>query len=364
MNKSGVSKSTVHEYYRKYMNHNYLYIFLAFLLGIGGCKKEDIDSFDVVRRISIYDSIYSDKNDILGPVTDMEIYNHILVTKHSKDDHYFSFIDTDQGKLCRKWGTKGRGPGEYIQLGPGFTVLDSQLVILDGAKKEINYVPIADILEKNDSSIQVKKESYPYTKDFRPNTLNILKNKKIALGYFKEGRFGILDSVNNPRDGNFDYPFPYENVKGIDRGTVFQSKIKSSNLQERFVIFTLNSDVFEIYHVGDTAIRQVFVSPFHAMPIVQKRGKRYSVDYRRSIAGLMKMAVSDDLVCFTYSSATDEDAGRLGKASDEILCFDWDGKKVVKYILPFPVSAFCIDKDYIYGVRYQENECVYYRFKM
>ena len=55
---------------------------------------------------------------------------------------------------------------------------------------------------------------------------------------------------------------------------------------------------------------------------------------------------------------------RQGGVSNEVLCFDWMGNKVRKYILPFPINAFCVDEHYLYGMREYEDESVLYRFPL
>lgn len=61
--------------------------------------------------------------------------------------HIFSFIDVNGKKIIKRLGKRGRGPGEYLQIGTGFTVCGSKLVFLDAMQKEINYVSISDVIE-------------------------------------------------------------------------------------------------------------------------------------------------------------------------------------------------------------------------
>jgi hypothetical protein len=297
----------------------------------------------------------------------MEIIDNIIVTKSINDDHFFAFIDVDKGKLITKWGVRGQGPGEYIQIAIRFNVLDNRLIFLDNAKKEINYVPLSAILE-HDSTAKIVKEPYPYIADFRPRHITFVGDKKIAAGAFKEGHFGIIDSENNIVANPFDFPFAYKEITGIYRGSTFQSIIKSNNKQRKFAISSLYSDIFEIYQVNDTNIVRTYLSPFKYIPQITKKPRGntiYAVDYINSIAGLLRMAVSEDFVCFAYSSKSYEESANSDHESNEILCFDWNGEKVKKYILPFPIHDFCIDKNHIYGLRYfDDNETVIYRFNM
>ncbi len=345
------------------MKYTFSLLFCVLCTSCNHSDKIAIDTFDVVDNIVKYDSIFSDKNEPMGVITGMEVYGNILITKHMLDEYQFSFIDTDNGNLRSRWGCVGDAPDEFIDFGSGFTISDSQLVFLCNAKKEINYASLYDILQKNDT-INVKKESYPYTVDFRPVDLNILNGNKIAIGSFKEGRFGVLDSTNSIINTFGDYPFHYDEVNGVFRGMAFQSKIKSNANLNKFVIVTLASDIFEIYQLSDTTISKTYVSPFNHIPTICKKGRYYDVDYNKSIAGLMKMSVSKDYICFLFSSLSYNEARKNEKKSDEILCFNWNGEKVKKYILPFPINNFCIDNNYIYGVRTCNEEMIIYRFKL
>jgi hypothetical protein len=346
------------------MKYNYLvFTIIASLLYVSCHKESAIESFNNIEKISEYELIYSDKNDILGDVINIDIIDSIIILKHANDSCYFSLINKNNGKLVSRFGRKGRGPDEYMQIGSGFTFRDSSLVFLDNTKKEINYVLIKDILH-NSKNISVKKEPYPYTASFRPFHLNLINDKKIFVGAFSEGRFGILDSLNNIVNCPFDYPYSFEEIEGLNMGVVFQSTLKSNKKHSKFVILTLISDIFEIYKVNDSNIERVYVSLFNSIPTINHRNNRYYIDSHQSISRLLNMAVSDNLIYFSYSTLSYADARDRDKASDVILSFNWEGQKHKKYLLPFSVNNFCVDENYLYGIRCYNDEIRIYQFKM
>ena len=341
-----------------------LFILSLFLVIFISCKQTTvgIDDFDKVIEITALDSIYADE-EVLAPITDIGIYDGMLIAKHMRDEYHFSLIDMESGKLVQRWGKQGNGPDEYLDFGSNFVIRDSLLIFSEYMKKKINHVSIANVLNGSDS-VNVKQGPYPYTAKFRPARFCFLNDWKLAVGSFGEGRFGVLDSNDSIRNFLFDYPFGYEEIKGIYRGSVFQGDIKSNDKQRKFVISTFASDVFEIYQLADNKIHRTFVSPFANAPQIREKGGRFAVDYDKSIAGFMKMAVSDELICFIYSSLSYTEAAAKGMASREILCFNWKGEKVRKYVLPFPVSNLCVDGRYAYVVRYQDDIAVVYRFEL
>lgn len=172
----------------------YILKILLFLIICDACKRSDIDVFDIVEEITDYDSVYSDKNDVFNRITDMAILDSVLITKHMNDTYHFSFIDVNGKKIIKRLGKRGRGPGEYLQIGTGFTVCGSKLVFLDAMQKEINYVSISDVIE-NKIPYHIEKEAYPYTVDFRPRHMDVINHVKVAVGSLKKGTLVCLIQV-------------------------------------------------------------------------------------------------------------------------------------------------------------------------
>ena len=172
----------------------YILKILLFLIICDACKRSDIDVFDIVEEITDYDSVYSDKNDVFNRITDMAILDSVLITKHMNDTYHFSFIDVNGKKIIKRLGKRGRGPGEYLQIGTGFTVCGSKLVFLDAMQIEINYVSISDVIE-NKIPYHIEKEAYPYTVDFRPRHMDVINHVKVAVGSLKKGTLVCLIQV-------------------------------------------------------------------------------------------------------------------------------------------------------------------------
>ena len=341
-----------------------LFLFTFILLCVSCNKKPiEIDSFDVIEKVTTYDSIFTDKEEPFGTITDMKIFKNVLILEHMNDDFQYSFIDISQKRLLCRWGKIGEGPDEFIDFGSGFFIQDSCMMFSTFAKKEINYVPIKDILNYN-VPINIRKEKFPYNVNFRPRKICPVGDVKIAVGSFEEGLLGVFDTKKERMDTYSDYPFSYDEIQGIYKGSVFQSLVASNGGKDKFVISILASDIFKIFEISGTEIHERYTSSFKHIPPIWEKGGRYTIDYKKSIAGLMKMAASEKYICFTYSNQNYEEASRLEKVSNEVLCFDWTGEKIKKYILPFSISSIGMDNNYIYGIRYIDGETVIYRFKL
>jgi hypothetical protein len=55
---------------------------------------------------------------------------------------------------------------------------------------------------------------------------------------------------------------------------------------------------------------------------------------------------------------------RQDYAVNRILCYDWNGKEIKAYNLPLSINRFCADNNYIYGVKYEEDDTRVYRFAL
>lgn len=333
-----------------------------FFLSCAG-EKERVGSFSSVEKINDFDVIFSDSESPLGVVPCMDIVGNVLVMEHAMDSCQYSFVDVSEKKMLCRWGSIGEGPNEFIDFGSRFFLKDSLLVFSSFAKKELNVVSLSDILNP-DVVPGVKKEPYPYVRDFRPLKICPMDSIKIAVGSFAEGFVGILGQDNEIVGTFGDYPFSYSEVQGIFRGPVFQTLLTTCSSRKRFAVSFLASDIFEIFDASDSDIRCIYTSPFAKIPQIKEKGGRFAMDAEKSSAGLLKMVSSDQYIYFLYSELTYAEVSRRDYSSDEVLCFDWDGNKIKKYILPFPVSCICVGDGFLYGIRLIDDVMNVCRFKI
>lgn len=342
----------------------YCYIYLMLLLLIFSCNRKQensIDKFDNIINLSVSDSLFSDNELPMGTVLSMKNWKDILITCHHADDYRFSFIDSKTGKLITRWGQKGNAPNEFIDFGSDFFIQDSLLVFQSSMKKSINYVSIPAIL-RGAKEVLVKTEIYPYTADFRPLRIVPIGNRKVATGLFKQGVLGVLDENNNIVGTYSDYPFPYE-VEGLYRGTAYQLVLSCNTYRQRLLVSVSHSDVFEIYELDANGLHRVYVNDFNQVPVVQMQDGRLGIDDSKSIGGILELFNTDNFIYLGYSHLSLKEVSLNDYTFDEILCFDWNGNKVKKYNLPFPVSTFCVIDNLLYVTSLEDNNMTIYRLE-
>lgn len=277
----------------------------------------------------------------IGEIQDAIVYhNHLIVnTLGSASGKYFHLIDLESGNIVNSWGNKGRGPGEFINVGRQISIRDSLLFFSDNGAKKIVSLNMDEMLRERTETMS--SNEYPYTRDFRPAKFLAMKDVVICLGAIDKLRFGILDRSQNRIIGHANLYMPHaEEVDGIYVGSVYQSLMQSNPRDELFVISLLASDYFEIFKLEGQLAQRIFVSGDATMPkmlLKPKMGTNYTIDYENSIAGNIGLATNEDRIFFLYSDASYAKYSEKGE-SDHIKCYSWTGEHTEDYTLPFPVS--------------------------
>lgn len=334
-------------------------IFMVLLFASCNTNESGINGISNCIRVYDYDSIFIENK---GMIAGMGIHENTLVIKLEESKYQYMFIDKKTGDFKAEWGSVGKGKNEFLDFGNNFVINDSSLVFMDSNTNNFVYVSLADIIQYHDT-VSIYKDEYPYTEDFRPSSFTLLPNDtKITLGFFSEGRFGILDNKNKIMDLTAEYPFDTDDIPNIYKGTVFQGKIASFG--NHFAIYTVLSDILEIYQLQKDEVKRIFVSDFKHVPEVTERFGRYNIDHKNCIGGINGMSVNKDYIFLLFSEQNYNVYAEKGFISNEILCYDWAGDKIKKYQLPFDVLYFCVDNERIYCVGEVEDHYVCYIFKM
>ncbi len=370
---------------------------------------DSVYSFKNEEKITECDTLYTDDEGRFGEISEMAVFDTLLIFEERGGDALFTLVSTESGEVVGEWGDTLA----YPSLGEGFTILGSEIIFLDLAKHEINYLPIASILEtsrattdvataseeaevttgkanadnatvldtpatsattasttseataadEETTALTLRREPYLYNEEFQPTQVEILDGMRIFEGAFEEGYFGVTDEDGNliPTESAFPFKMRRE-VKGMNRGELYRSIIKAGNpgyINNKFVVQLLHSDAFAIYEVTDDGgIERIYLSPLKYVPQIERNSDKtgYQIDRVRTIEGLKSISLTEGCIAFLYSKNLIfrfEKGGRFKKMR-EILCFSWSGKKLVKYILPCSLTGFSLTEDYIYG--YHTND--------
>ena len=325
-------------------------------------NTEQFSSFDTIHKIDDYEIVFNDSDNPLGRITQIKLADSLIIARTTGDDYFFTVINPNNGEIINRVARRGRADNEYISVSRSYSIDNNHIFFLDVSKKELNSIKLEDFI-KNKNPIS-KKNRYPYNLDFRAMNLCVVNQLIIYRGAFSFGQFGVTDHLGNIINYSSKYPFDCSEIPAQYRGITFQSQIESNNRQSKFVISNMSSDVFEIFNVTGRQIEHTHTNEFNNPPQSIIINGRPTSDDSKNIAGLLDVAVSDSLICFTYSAEPREKWINGDYSTNEIFCFDWQGNKVAKYSLPVAITNFCVDNNYIYGIVDNQTSQKIYKFKL
>jgi hypothetical protein len=329
-------------------------------------KEEKNKNFPKTINLVKYETILNDNNSILLGAH-IEIIDSLAIIREYEGEYQFTFIDLKKKEVIKKWGQKGRGPNEFISLSH-YSVQDGELHFGDPVKKQTVSIAIDSILKKENPKLLFKP--YPYTRDFRPNHMYKLNDKKLVLGSFNKGRIGLLDDQNSIMGTFGEYPFnndPKVNeIRNFFKGSLYQGNLVVNPKNNKFCIINFASDAFEIFQYNDEKIEKVFTSDFSNVPLIKEIRKNVYVVNGKSLAGLVDITATEEYIYISYSDKTLKENVLNSNESNEILCFDWEGNKIAKFKTAIPVSRIGASKDYLYGIHYDNDngKTIFLRYKL
>ena len=341
---------------------NKLFFSVIFVFFIMGCKRandgERIDSFSGQVKVTEFDSIIVHGEILCSGVSCLRSYKNYLVLQNKNADKALLFVNKENGKIDYAWGTIGRASNEFSDFGVNFSIYNDSLCFMDISQRKMIFSPIDKILS-GENNFPIRKEQCPITAEFRPNQFCVVDGKKVLLGCFENERYGVLDGKNNILKTNSNYPFDVGTVKGIYKGTVFQGKIVPND--KRFAIFTLSSDIFELYESTADSIRLLYHSPGRYIPAYTDDAGRYRLVTSRNIKGIIDLATHESGVFLLYSDTPQREYRDEG--SKIVLHYSWEGEKIRKYILPHYCKKICADRKMLFCLSEDENTAQYKIYK-
>lgn len=325
------------------------------------CKSNSISEFDDIVEIKDAFLLFSDST--MGEIDGIMPWHNYIILNHNHDTCVFSMLDVESGEIIRKWGRKGHGRNESLSFGRKFHIQDSIMSYYDKRAKELCFIDLSKI--EQIGNCNVRKESIPYDVDFRPSYIIKTDSYYYGIGHFKKGRIGCLDSQKRDTSPEIDYPFDMKGLNFLEKGMVYQGMIMYNKKQNKNLLITYCSDIFEIIQTDHHGrIYRSFVNSDGYAPAIKETNEKVTIDTKKSIAGFLNGFVDDKSIYLLYSSLTYDEVVNKDYQSSQILAFDWKGNKKTKYILPYDIQSFYVSKDYIVGVAVCNGVNKIYRFKI
>ena len=321
--------------------------------------KNNSDSQSV--SVTEYDSTYIHSSMPMGEILETAMCQNILILKQKAEKDVFLFVDCSTGNVIKTWGRRGHGPQEFIDFGMSVDVRDSTLAFTEWGTRTLHMVNVYDIMADT-NQVRISSQTYPYTRDFRPNKLYRIGGGWLALGYFANSRLGYLTGDMKEVASNIDYPFKHDDISMQNAGTVFQGK--AACVESRGAIITNMSDALEIVSVDDMGniTKTAEVKPTMLPQYSNSYGRLANLHGENS-AGYRDVCVdAKHIYILSGGKLRYEDFAAKGFTATSIVKYDWKGNLICEYKLPFPVSEICVQGTKMYGIHLKGEDVIIYSF--
>lgn len=341
---------------------NYIFLFL-FCTSFACSQEESVsEGFPEVINITNYEVI-SD-NDSLGNITDMDSFNSMIIFQQWNMKHKYSFWSISDFSLLKEWGIKGHGKDEFVDFGIRLLTDSTDLVFVCNAERKLFRVNIDSIISRDTQKAISYKYQYDVREKFCPIDFYPFGNRYLIMGeFFDNDRYiALSDSTLKPLHF-VKRPYETESIPEQYRFRIYQGKISRMGKTQRFVVKTHASNTFTIYEIEEDSVKQIF-SHIEKLPVAGKKGRRYGLDFEKSIAGLNEMKSTNEYIYFSYIDKSYEKARLNDFKTDVILCFDKNGIKCKKYILPMQINLFCVNANILYAIEHKDSHSLLYKIPL
>lgn len=281
---------------------------------------------------------------------DLMLFDSLLIVRDSylQADCFHIFRKSD-GAFIKSFGRKGRGPGEFMDIGSAncdhaeglITVYDPNF------KKTV----IFDV-------IRILQDRNPYFKEYSvkkaPNFITQMLSYKdmfIAKGNDDRLRYGFW----NPSDQTFhmiytDYPQLTAEEEDNWALTDYAAKIRLSPDGKKLVVTTYIGGIMELFDIDDEGFH-LKTSKFFFEPrydYAQGAKPRWVTTSSETVIGFQDLFLTNEAV---YGLVWGVERSEMEGNKPQLFCFDFEGNPVKSYGQDEALDCVAVDDDgTIYGV--------------
>lgn len=334
--------------------------YLFALMAIIGCKEEhnafpDFDSsFRDVCKVESIDFVESDL--LLGRPFFVEYADSCIVIYDDLGDSLFVMVDLANGNRTYRFGTKGQGKNEFLQIASLHRMAgDSSVCTYDFYRHVLAQIDVRNVKQGIKDYAVLKKDSL--------NSIDMLPTKYgsfIGLGFYENTMFSLLRE--NLTDFFYEYPYRDSREHRISnrlRGMAYQGTLRSAPSLDKFVFAMNTSPIFMLYTIEEDKIVEQYrwIGSYPAYrPEETETSRSAPLDASKPV-GFIYAYATDNYVYLLYSGKSMKDYQADAFTGNVIYQVDWNGNPVRKYVSDKSLVTFCVsDSDeMIYAVA-KDNE--------
>lgn len=299
------------------------------------------------------DAIVEELNNspFLGMPLDMKNHeNNIYISDFYGDSLLIRY--NTESNVFTKFGVKGNGPNEILSPST-LSVKDNKVYVYSKSNFKFGYFDFMN----EDSLISSSNYHFLFTPSSSTSDIAVLRNNSfISSGYYKDGRYIVMDNKGDitnvfgeyPEysEGEKDRPF---DVKAMFHQVTFET---NHNLQKVVAVSNYVMDIID-YSNPDFTYQRVLL-------------KDYSYDFEKgdllrtkrsesTVKGAVCVSSSDNYIYVLFNPNTKVNSD----LNNEIWIFDWTGKAVKKIFLDIKIDLITVTSDNsIYAISQTEEPSI------
>ena len=317
---------------------------LLLCLSMWSCKEHDaFSAFDLsftdVRKVMAVNCMESDL--LLGRPFFIECVDSCVFVYDDLGDSLFTMVDVADENRVYRFGTKGQGQNEFLQVASLHRMSgDSSVCTYDFFRHVLTQINVQDVKHGI--------KNYPVLSKDSLNSIDMFPTKYgsfIGLGFYKDNMFSLLR--RNQTDFFFEYPYRDSREKQISnqlRGMAYQGTLRSAPSLDKFVFAVSSSPIFMLYAVDRDKIVESYrwIGSYPEYQTEETETSRSAPLDASKPVGFVCAYATDSYTYLLYSGKSMKEYQADAFTGNALYQVDWSGKPVRKYISDKPLSAFCV----------------------
>lgn len=321
-------------------------------------------SFGEIKKIS--SSTLLSEELILGQPFIIQYVDSSLVIFDNIGDSLFIVIDLAHNNKVFRYGQKGEGNNEFLQVFSFAKMTDnSSLGVYDAFRRVLRKMDVEQLKQGIESYPVIWRDTIGSVKLFK--TCN---GANLGIGFYENNMLSLSSDSGIVR---YFYEYPYRNKreKSIPnrlRGMAYQGNISSNSTLDKFLYTVYNAPMFMIFSIEGDSVRKTyeFVGDY---PIYKTEetdswiAAPISADCK---CAFLASYATDSFIYMLYSGKTFRESNLRASQGNIVYQLTWEGKPVNKFELDFEATNFCVSDDdqVLYAlVNKGETEIVQYNLK-
>lgn len=331
-------------------------------------KNEKVTKWDKAfgnsQRLSS-SSVCTSDDIMLGRPFLMRYADSSLIVYDDIGDNLFTLIDLADGEKMYRFGKKGEGDNEFLQVFSFSGMLgDTCIGVYDSNRHCLRKINLRQVKQE--------QEIYPVIADDTLMSLKIFPTKYgtyLGMGFYEKNMLSL--SSSDSRRYFYEYPYKDMNEKKIPnrlRGMAYQGNICLNKSLDKFLYVVRTAPIIQIYEITENEIRRTYewtgaYPEYQTEETAQYRSAPISVENKMAF---INAYATNRFIYLLYSGKSFREAKMATFESNTVYQLTWEGKPVRKLELDFPATLICVsnEDDTLYAlVNKGEMEIVKYSLR-